>query len=93
MPFASRAHGQVRRRSGQPRHAFRRALALLLVCGHEGCSEHVLRAHGFTIDQLAELVRAGLATVTPQRVRAGRETLEVTTLWITAEGRKALGTG
>jgi hypothetical protein len=27
--------------------------------------------HGFTIEQLVELVRAGLATATPQRVKAG----------------------
>jgi hypothetical protein len=36
-------------------------------------------AHGFTIAQMVGLVRAGLATVTPQRIRAGRETMEVTT--------------
>ncbi len=28
-------------------------------------------AHGFTIDLLVELVRAGLATATPQRMVAG----------------------
>jgi hypothetical protein len=38
----------------------------------ESCSE---LAHGFTIEQLVELVRAGLATSTPQRIRAGGKTI------------------
>jgi hypothetical protein len=48
-------------------------------------------AHGFTIPQLVELVRAGLATATPQRVRAGGHTMEVATLRITEAGRRVLG--
>ena len=47
-------------------------------------------AHGFTVEQMVELVRAGLATATPQRVKAGRERMEVATLRITEAGRKAL---
>jgi hypothetical protein len=50
----------------------------------------VLRAHGFTIEQLVELVRSGLASATPTRIRAGREVLEVAALRITAQGWKAL---
>jgi hypothetical protein len=46
-------------------------------------------AHGFTIEQMVELVRAGLATATPQHVRAGGKTIEVTTLRITEAGRLA----
>jgi hypothetical protein len=34
-------------------------------------------AHGFTIDMLVELVRAGLATATSERVVAGGRTIEV----------------
>jgi hypothetical protein len=68
----------------------RRALELLAGCGPEGCSEHVLRAHGFTTEQMVELVRAGLSSATPTRVRAGREVLEVAALRITAQGWKAL---
>jgi hypothetical protein len=34
----------------------RHALELLAGRGPEGCSEHVLRARGFTTDQLVELV-------------------------------------
>jgi hypothetical protein len=48
-------------------------------------------AHGFTTEQLVELVRSGLATATPQRTRAGREVLEVATLLITEKGRQAIG--
>jgi DNA-binding PadR family transcriptional regulator len=44
-------------------------------------------AHGFTVEQLVELVRAGLATATAQRVKAGRE---VAVLRITEKGRKAV---
>jgi hypothetical protein len=47
-------------------------------------------AHGFTIAQLVDLVRAGLATATPQRVKAGGQWLEVATLRITEAGRLAL---
>ena len=48
-------------------------------------------AHGFSIDDMVELVRGGLATATPQRTRAGREVLEVAMLRITDAGRKVLG--
>jgi hypothetical protein len=36
------------------------------------------------------IVRAGLATATPQRVKAGRERMEVAVLRITEAGRRAL---
>jgi hypothetical protein len=51
----------------------RRDLELLADCPQEGCSETLMLAHGFTIEQLVELVRAGLATATPQRIRARRQ--------------------
>jgi hypothetical protein len=73
-----------------PRPTQRRAVELLGSCPQEGCSEAVLLAHGFTIEQLVELVRAGLAAATPQRVKAGREVMEVATLRITEAGRRAL---
>ena len=47
-------------------------------------------AHGFAIAQLVELVRAGLTTATPQRVKAGREQMEIAVLRITEAGRRAL---
>ena len=75
-----------------PRHQKpyqRRALALLAGCGSEGCIEHVMRVHGFTADQLAELVRVGLVAMTTERVVG--EPLEVKRLKITEAGDRALG--
>jgi hypothetical protein len=86
MPSTSR----VARRHSAPTR--RRALELLADCPQEGCAEAVMLANGVTIEQMVELVRAGLATVTAQRVKAGREVLEVATLRITDAGRQALET-
>ena len=41
----------------------RRALELLASC-RDGCTESMLLAHNFTVAQMVELVRAGLATAT-----------------------------
>jgi len=43
----------------------------LLAASSDGCTEAIMRAHGFTIAQMVELVRAGLATTTAERVVAG----------------------
>jgi hypothetical protein len=48
-------------------------------------------AHGFTIDMLVELVRAGLATATSERVVAGGRTIEVARVRITGAGRTGRG--
>jgi hypothetical protein len=50
------------RRSVEP--ARRRALELLARSA-DGCAEGIMRARGFSIDFMVELVRAGLATATP----------------------------
>ena len=55
-----------------------------------GSRSAVMLANGVTIAMMVDLVRSGLATATPQRVRAGREVLEVPTLRITDAGRKVL---
>jgi hypothetical protein len=73
-----------------PKPDRRRALQLLADCPQEGCTQAILVAHGFTVEQMVELVRAGLATATPQRVRAGGHKLEVATLRITEAGRRVL---
>jgi hypothetical protein len=75
-----------------PKPDRRRALDLLADCPQEGCAEAVMLAHGFSVPQLVDLVRAGLATATAQRVRAGRETMEVATLRMTEAGRRMLQT-
>jgi hypothetical protein len=68
--------------------ARRRALELLAgsPCG---CTEG--RARRFSIDFMADLVRAGLATATPERVAMGPNTIEVARMRITDAGRKVLG--
>src|SRR4051812_2998297 len=71
----------------------RRALELLSDAGTEGCSEAVMLAHGFTVDQLTDLVRIGLATATPQPIVTGRGRYEIPILRITEAGRKALEAG
>jgi hypothetical protein len=73
-----------------PRPTRIRALELLAGCGRDGCSEALMLAHGFTVEQMLELIRAGLATVTTERVVAGTREMEVTTLRITEAGRRAL---
>jgi hypothetical protein len=50
----------------------------------------MMLAHEFTIAQVVELVRAGLATATTERVVGGSRTFEVARVWITEAGRRAL---
>ena len=57
----------VRRR---PKPDRLRALELL-AASHTGCTEAIKLAHGFTVEQMAELVRAGLAMATVERMVAG----------------------
>jgi hypothetical protein len=47
-------------------------------------------AHGFSIDMMVEVVNAGLATATAERVVAGARTIEVARVRITDAGRRAL---
>jgi hypothetical protein len=79
----------ARKRAIQPARI--RALEVLDGCGSKGCVEGILTAaHGVSIADLVELVRAGLATTTSERVRAGRIEMEVAMLRITDAGRRAL---
>jgi len=76
----------------RPKPYLRRALALLAGCGSGGCTESVMRMHGFTADQLAELVRIGFVATTTERViDEWRRPLEVKRLKITEAGDRALG--
>jgi hypothetical protein len=68
-----------------------RALELLASCP-DGCPEGLLAAHGFTIPDMVELVRAGLATATAERIVAGRRSIELARVQITQAGRRALAT-
>src|SRR5262249_32893544 len=49
----------------------RRGALELLAASHDGASEAIMRAHGFTVAQMVELVRAGLATATVRITEAG----------------------
>jgi hypothetical protein len=69
--------------------AGRRALELLASC-REGCTEAIMLARGFTIKQMVELTRAGLATAKAERVVGGGKTIEVARVRITEAGRRAL---
>ena len=48
-------------------------------------------AHGFTIEQITDLVRAGLASVSAERVVAGVLRFEVARMRITEAGQRTLG--
>jgi hypothetical protein len=54
-----------------------------------GCTEAVMLAHGFTVEQIAELVRARLATATT-RARGDGTAHEVARVKITKAGQRAL---
>jgi hypothetical protein len=74
-----------RKRKRVPSPNCRRALELL-AASRDGCTEAILVAHGFTIDLLVELVRAGLATAKAERVVAGGRSMEVARVRITEAG-------
>jgi hypothetical protein len=76
-----------RRRRG-PKPDRQRALELL-ASSPDGCSEAIMLARGFTFEQMAELVHAGLAT-NVERVVMGARTIEVARVRITEAGRSAL---
>jgi hypothetical protein len=54
------------------------------------CTEAILLAHGFTIEQMVELVRAGLALATVDRMVADGRMMEIARVRITEAGRRAL---
>jgi hypothetical protein len=51
-----------------PKPDRRRALELVASCP-DGCTEAIMLAHGFTVAQMVELVRGGLATASAERGR------------------------
>jgi hypothetical protein len=78
-------------RRRRPKPYERRALTLLAGCGEQGCTEAVMHAHGFTADQLAQLVRLGFAAKTTKRVVSGGQTFEVVRLKIRQAGHQVVG--
>jgi hypothetical protein len=72
-----------------PKPDRRRALELL-AASHDGATEAVMLAHGFTVKLLVELVNAGMVTATAERMVAGGRTMEVARVRITEAGRRAI---
>jgi hypothetical protein len=67
----------------------RRALELLAGSRY-GYTKVILRAHGFSIDMMIELVKAGLATTKRERMVADGRQTDVVRVRITDAGRQAL---
>jgi hypothetical protein len=72
----------------RPTATSRRALELL-AASPDGATEALLVAHGFTIDLLVELVRAGLATARTERVVVGGRAMEIARVRITEAAASA----
>jgi hypothetical protein len=85
----SRVPRSIARRRSNPKPDRRRALELL-ASYRDGCTEAIMIARGFTVPQMVDLVRTGLAAAYIRRVIAGRRTVEVAYVKITEAGRQAL---
>jgi hypothetical protein len=62
----------------------------LLAGSRDGMTEAMLPAHGFMVDILVDLIRAGLATAKTERMVAGGRPMEVARVRITDAGRRSL---
>jgi len=62
----------------------------LIAWNPDGVAEAMLLAHGFTVDMLIDLIRAGLASANTERVVAGGRPMKVTRVRITDAGRRSL---
>jgi hypothetical protein len=81
-----------RRKRRHPRKYSRRALLELLAgAGAAGCDTSALLALGFGVPDIYELVRAGIAAPSAQRVANGARELDLSRLRITEAGRAAQG--
>ena len=67
----------------------RRALVLLAGFGSAGCSEAIMLTHGFTVEQLAGLIRLGLVAATTEHVFDSAQ-ISNRKLKITDAGQRAL---
>ena len=64
----------------------RRALALL-AGPRDSCTEAIMLAHGFTVDQMVELVSAPAKA---ERIVGGTRDFEIARMWITDAGLRVL---
>src|SRR5262245_40428526 len=81
---AARPRRTTRRRNRQPKPDRHRMLELIAGCGPLGMPETIMQAHGFTLADMIELVRAGLAAAICERVVEDR--LKVTRVRLTEAG-------
>jgi hypothetical protein len=72
-----------------PNQQRRRALELL-EASIDGCTEAIMLAYGFKTELVVQLVNAGLATATIERMAVGGRLVKVIRMRITAAGRQAL---
>ena len=79
----------TRRHYRRPNPDRRRALELL-AGSRRGYTKAILRAHGFSINMMVELVKAGLATTKRERMVADGRQTGVARVRITDAGREAL---
>jgi hypothetical protein len=77
------------RRNRRPPVTRRRALELL-AASRDGCTEAIMLAHGFKVEMLADMIRAGLATAKIEHMVAGNRPMEVVRVRITDAGRQVL---
>jgi hypothetical protein len=65
--------------------------ALRLVAENpEGCTVPAMLAHGFSIELINQLIRAGLVTARTKRVIRGERSIEIVQMKITDAGRQAV---
>jgi hypothetical protein len=72
-----------------PKQQRRRALELL-EASIDGCTEAIMLSYRFKSELLVELVNAGLATATIERIVVGGRPVKLVRMRITAAGRRAL---
>jgi len=68
----------------------RRRAPELLAASRKGCTKAMMRAHGFSIDMLLDLLKAGLATTKRERMVDGGRQTDVARVRITEAGRRGL---
>jgi hypothetical protein len=76
--------------ASDPMIADERPLLDPLAASDDGASDALLLAHSFTVALMVEVVRAELATATPERTFAAGKPVEVSRIRITDAGRRAL---
>jgi len=62
----------------------------MLAAHGDGCTDSLMRAHGFQRDVIAELILAGLAAAAIERTTAGAQSVGVRRIKITDAGRRQL---